>query len=193
MLAPQLVFTWDASKERANVRKHGVHFSSIWSVFNDPLAVNRCDDDHVSHDERWIIVGQTADLMLVVVVYAWEVTDDEKVSIRIISARRATAHERRNYETNPYRVQEPRAHWYMGPEITMKDEYDFSYGERGKFYREGTVFLSSVNVEIAVRVELDALAERMNVDPVTLASDLLKRAMGDLGSRAAGPDQATVR
>jgi hypothetical protein len=52
---------------------------------------------------------------------------------------------------------------------------------------------AAVNVEIAVRVELDALAERMNVDPVTLASGLLKRAMADLGSRALGPDQATAR
>jgi uncharacterized DUF497 family protein len=180
----QLHFEWDLAKESANFRKHGVRFVPAQSVFYDPLAISRHDDEHAPREERWVTIGQTHELALVVVVHTYEARDDERVVVRIISARRATAHERRNYETNRYRVQE-RTSPLATREKAMKDEYDFSIGERGKFYREGAVHILPVHLELDVVAQLSALAETSHVDASTLANAILKRGIAGLtaGSR----------
>ena len=84
-------FTWDPRKATSNIRKHGVSFEEASSVFADPLAI--LAEDAV-HPERMLIVGESLRARLLVTVFM-EVDDDET---RIISARRATNHERRHYE-----------------------------------------------------------------------------------------------
>ena len=84
-------FVWDPNKAASNARKHGVSFTEAATVFTDPLALIVAD---VGHPERALITGESFVGRLLVVVFA-EVSEDE---VRIISARRATAHERRRYE-----------------------------------------------------------------------------------------------
>ena len=85
-------FTWDEDKARSNLRKHGVSFEEAVTVFADPLALIVED---VHHAERSLIVGVSSSGGLLVTVFA-ERREDE---IRIISARVATKHERRRYES----------------------------------------------------------------------------------------------
>jgi uncharacterized DUF497 family protein len=90
-------WTWDSNKDRANQRKHGLSFATAQLVFDDLLAISRLDPD--SAEERWQTVGLIGHLA-VVVVHTWPDTrssDSEEVG-RIISARKATRHERRAYE-----------------------------------------------------------------------------------------------
>lgn len=84
-------FTWDPPKARANVRKHGVTFEEASTVFADPLAL--LVNDTVSSD-RSLIIGESIVRRILVAVFV-EIADDE---IRLVSARRATRHERRSYE-----------------------------------------------------------------------------------------------
>ena len=87
-------FTWDPTKERSNKRKHGVGFQEATTVFGDPLAVTVFDPDHSAGEERLLTVGQSTAGQLLVVCHV-----EQGTTIRIISARRATAHERKDYET----------------------------------------------------------------------------------------------
>ena len=89
-------YDWDGRKDRANQRKHGVGFEDAARVFEDPLALSRIDPRY--DDERWITLG-SADgrILLVAHTYHDDESDDQEEVIRIISARQATAAERRTY------------------------------------------------------------------------------------------------
>jgi hypothetical protein len=89
-----LRFTWHEAKARANVRKHGVSFEEARSAFSDAQARIIDDPDHSDEEDRFILLGMSADLRLLVVVHAYREPDDV---IRIISARKATSAERRAY------------------------------------------------------------------------------------------------
>ena len=97
---PQLCYTygvrfaWDPEKAKTNRAKHGVSFAEAATVFADPLALLL--DDEI-HPERGILIGQSEAARLLFTVYV-EIHED---LIRIISARRATSHERRRYEEGP--------------------------------------------------------------------------------------------
>ena len=84
-------FDWDPAKAARNLRKHRVAFAEAATVFRDPLALFVQDEEH---RDRLVLFGSSERLRVLVVVHA-EVDDD---TIRIISARLATAHERRRYE-----------------------------------------------------------------------------------------------
>ena len=84
-------FTWDLPKARANVRKHGVAFEEASTVFADPLALIVND---TVYSDRSLIIGESIVRRILVAVFV-DIADDE---IRLISARRATRHERRSYE-----------------------------------------------------------------------------------------------
>lgn len=84
-------FAWDPNKAAANLRKHGVDFADAATVFYDERAVTIPDPG--SEEQRFITIGVDATGRLLVVVYTWR--EDR---IRIISARRATRRERRDYE-----------------------------------------------------------------------------------------------
>ena len=84
-------FVWDARKAAANRKKHGVSFEEASTAFDDELGAYFPDS---LHDDRFILIGYSKRQRLLYVVHA-EVTPD---AIRIISARKATRHERTRYE-----------------------------------------------------------------------------------------------
>ena len=88
-----LQFTWDPAKAAANLIKHGVSFEDASSVFRNPLGKVLPDPTHSEHEARSLIIGHSAAGRLLLVVFT-EATD----RIRIISAREASARERREYE-----------------------------------------------------------------------------------------------
>ena len=73
---------------------HGITFQEATTVFGDSLAVTVSDPDHSIGEERLITIGQSSSGRLLVVCHI-----EQGDTIRIISARRATAHERKDYET----------------------------------------------------------------------------------------------
>ena len=87
------VFEWDPKKAASNVRKHGIRFADAVSVLEDDRAITVSDDS--TGEERWVTIGMDAVGRIVVVVYTWR---GER--IRIISARRATQREGRQYPEN---------------------------------------------------------------------------------------------
>ncbi|ELR99732.1 BrnT family toxin [Gloeocapsa sp. PCC 73106] len=90
-------WTWDDRKNRANELKHGLDFETAKLVFDDPFAVSR--PDLYPDEERWQTIG-VVERVILIVVHTWPVSEpdsDEEVG-RIISARKATKHERRAYE-----------------------------------------------------------------------------------------------
>lgn len=89
-----LRFTWDSAKAKANVAKHGVSFPEAQTVFLDERA-RLIDDSEHSHDEaRFVLLGLSVRLRVLVVVHAYR---EARGIIRIISARRATPRERQQY------------------------------------------------------------------------------------------------
>ena len=93
----EIIFEWDPRKARSNLTKHGVNFQAAASVFKDELLVSLHD---AGHDERWITLGKDASGRLLVVIHTWSDTNSISASVRIISARSATRHERRQYENS---------------------------------------------------------------------------------------------
>ena len=96
-----LRWTWDDEKNRTNNRDHGLSFETAQVVFRDPLAASRRDPD--SSEERWQTMGMIGHVV-VFVVHTWPEPDPdtgEEVG-RIISARKATSHERRAYEEEEF-------------------------------------------------------------------------------------------
>jgi len=89
-----LRFEWDPSKAAENVVKHGVSFEEAATVFRDTLSATGADPDHSFSEERFITFGISRGGRLLVVAH----TDRDDDTIRIISARRATPHEREIYE-----------------------------------------------------------------------------------------------
>ncbi|MCF7913853.1 MAG: BrnT family toxin [Spirochaetaceae bacterium] len=90
-------FEWDAHKAAANKQKHGISFNLAAEVFNDPLHVSILDTRFNYFEERWITLGATHKLLLLVVAHLYFTYEGEEI-IRIVSAREATANEQRQYE-----------------------------------------------------------------------------------------------
>jgi uncharacterized DUF497 family protein len=86
-------FTWDPRKAASNFRKHGVSFEEALAVFGDPLARIHDDPYHSGRESREIIVGHSTRGRLLLVSFT-----ERPGAIRLISARRATRHERQDYE-----------------------------------------------------------------------------------------------
>jgi uncharacterized protein len=87
------VFEWDSGKARTNVSKHRVSFEEAVTTFGDPLALVIDDPSHSETEERFVLLGQSARRRLLVVMFTER--DD---TVRLISARKATRRERRDYE-----------------------------------------------------------------------------------------------
>jgi uncharacterized protein len=88
-------FEWDEAKARSNQAKHGVSFEEASTVFGDPLSLAIPDPAHSQVEDRFIILGSSHLRKLLVVVHT-----ERRDNIRIISARRASRKERRDYEEN---------------------------------------------------------------------------------------------
>ncbi|MBN1615829.1 MAG: BrnT family toxin [Spirochaetales bacterium] len=94
-----MVFEWDEEKDTINQKKHGISFKDARYVFADPFAVTR--DDFTDSEHRKQIMGHIGGTLLVLVVYSMKNRQGKDV-FRIISARKATAAERRNYEAGKW-------------------------------------------------------------------------------------------
>ncbi len=90
-----LDFEWDRRKARGNLKKHGVSFEEAQSVFYDEEALYQEDDEHSDEEDRFVLLGLSSVLRLLVVVHCFRGADDV---IRIISARRATPSEAGQYK-----------------------------------------------------------------------------------------------
>ncbi len=88
-----LEFEWDEAKAEANLRKHGVSFEEALTVFGDPYSLTIHDAAHSEAEDRFVDVGRSTSGRILVVIYT-----ERHPRTRIISARRATAAERRQYE-----------------------------------------------------------------------------------------------
>ena len=86
-------FSWDPDKDALNQSDRAISFHEASTVFGDPLAVTIPDLDHSVGEERLLTMGQSSSGQLLIVSHT-----EEGNNIRIISARRATAHERKDYE-----------------------------------------------------------------------------------------------
>ncbi len=86
-------FEWDPEKAAFNRRKHEVSFEEAVTVFYDPLSATFDDADHSIGEQRLITVGFSSEGRLLVVSHT-----ERGAALRIISARRATAHERKRHE-----------------------------------------------------------------------------------------------
>jgi len=87
-------YQWDPEKAKHNYKKHGIYFADAVSVFSDDLAITINDD--YPDEQRIITLGMDAFGRVLVVVYTWRGDD-----IRIISARKATPREHKQYEERP--------------------------------------------------------------------------------------------
>ena len=90
-----LKFEWDPKKAASNLSKHGVSFEEALTVFGDPLARIFDDEDHSIEAQREIIIGHSVKERLLVVCFT-----SQGESVRILSARKATRKERKDYEEN---------------------------------------------------------------------------------------------
>lgn len=89
----KLHFEWDKHKAAANLKKHGVSFEDAKMVFYDEQAKMIADPDHSEEEDRFVLLGLSATLKLLVVCHCYREGD----AIRIISARKATAKEKKSY------------------------------------------------------------------------------------------------
>jgi len=99
MTTMQYQFEWDSVKARANQTKHGVTFEQAATVFSDPMALTIFDEeDSTSDEDRWVTLGQANGQHYLVVVHTYRNQKNDRVIIRMISARHATKHEIKQYE-----------------------------------------------------------------------------------------------
>ena len=87
-------FEWDSDKAAVNLRKHSVSFEEATRVFGDPNRIETHDGREAYGEDRWKTVGHVAPALFAV-VYTVRGADDDR--IRLISARKADAHERKHY------------------------------------------------------------------------------------------------
>lgn len=90
-------FEWDARKDRVNLSKHGVAFEEARSVFSDASALFMSDPDHSSTEDRFLLLGLSCHLRILLVVHCERESNDGELLIRIISSRPATQREERQY------------------------------------------------------------------------------------------------
>ena len=88
-----LQFEWNAQKDTLNRAKHGVSFEEAATAFGDPASLTVADPDHSIEEDRFVLLGQSYRGRLLVVVHT-----ERGEKLRIISARKATKRERRQYE-----------------------------------------------------------------------------------------------
>ena len=84
-------FVWDENKSRLNQKKHGVSFEEARTVFFDPNARLLHDPDHSDYEDRYILLGVSRQLRLLVVCHGYSRSEEQ---IRIISARKANQREK---------------------------------------------------------------------------------------------------
>jgi uncharacterized DUF497 family protein len=93
----QYNFEWDPKKAKSNLEKHKVSFERAAEIFIDPLMLSIYDDVHSADEDRWITIGSDRSDVALVVVHTFKELDSNSSTIRIISARKATKKETKQY------------------------------------------------------------------------------------------------
>jgi len=93
-----LLFEWDSNKARGNIETHGISFDEASTAFGDPLSLTIHDPLHSNEEDRFILLGKSGKNRLLVVIHT-----ERGENIRIISARKATKKERKQYEESAKR------------------------------------------------------------------------------------------
>lgn len=92
-----LIFEWDEAKSISNLSKHGIAFVEAATVFHDELGLLMQDPFHSTIEDRFLLIGTSIERRILIVVHL-----ERGERIRIISARLATARERRDYEQGSF-------------------------------------------------------------------------------------------
>jgi len=90
----EINFTWDTRKDRQNTQKYGVPFEEAWSVFYDDFAPVMSDPDHSGEEDRFIILGRSKYLNILILCHFYRENDS---NIRIISAGKTNKNEEKLY------------------------------------------------------------------------------------------------
>ena len=90
-------FDWDPNKAKANRKKHGIFFEQASTIFLDPRMITVFDTEHSEHEDRWATIGVDSNGILLVVVHTFQQLNADSYRIRIISARKATRKESKQY------------------------------------------------------------------------------------------------
>jgi hypothetical protein len=91
-------FEWDPAKANQNIVKHKVRFQRAAEVFKDPHAISIFDEEHSQDEDRWITIGKDNIGILLVISHTFRKIEEESCRIRIISSRKATKSETKQYE-----------------------------------------------------------------------------------------------
>jgi uncharacterized protein len=93
----QYQFEWDPVKARRNLKDHGIAFERAATIFLDPQALSEFDEEHSQAEDRWITLGLDRSGSLLVVCHTYHEETAVGARIRLISARKATKNEARQY------------------------------------------------------------------------------------------------
>jgi uncharacterized protein len=93
-----ILFEWDPSKARGNIKSHGISFDEASTAFADILSLTIHDPLHSDEEDRFILIGNSGRNRVLVVVHT-----ERGGNVRIISARKATKKERKQYEESAKR------------------------------------------------------------------------------------------
>ena len=91
-------FEWNPDKAKQNLSKHKVSFELSATIFLDPNALSIHDYDHSENEDRWITVGISRTGNPLTIVHTFNEIDESNTSIRIISARKSTKNEIKQYQ-----------------------------------------------------------------------------------------------
>lgn len=90
-------FEWDPQKARLNYKKHGIRFEEAATVFRDPRALTIFDPNHSEVEYRWTTMEISKTGKLLIVCHTFQQENNEAVSIRIFSSRKAARKESKSY------------------------------------------------------------------------------------------------
>jgi uncharacterized DUF497 family protein len=91
-------FDWDPNKARVNRKNHGIVFEQASTIFLDPMMISVFDTEHSELEDRWVTIGIDKNGVLLVVVHTFQQLAADSCRIRIISARKATRKEFKQYQ-----------------------------------------------------------------------------------------------
>ncbi len=96
-------FEWDPNKARKNLQKHKISFEYAAEVFLDPFAISLFDQEHSENEDRWITIGKNKNESVLVIIHTFLYQNEKQCHIRMISARKATQKEMKQYQLGAQR------------------------------------------------------------------------------------------
>jgi uncharacterized DUF497 family protein len=169
-------FIWDEQKALANERKHGIGFKLATKVFLDPLSQYIKSEGHEDREDRWAIVGTPGDAVLIVVIHTYPEGGSEE-RVRIISARKATFNERREFESGEYSIREPEmTDEYNEPYEKAEGEWDFDFSKAITGKHRNSRFQIFIDNEVLGYFHIQE--QRTGLDLTEAINEVLRRHVG---------------